>query len=363
MIKNCRSISIVLLLFTVVLSGCTRTNIIDQLSIIHVYGFDLDDDGNVVGTALYPLHSKSRGNASIQFVEEKAPIGALVPPRMDQHTSMPIKLSKIRVLVFGKKFAETDTTEQVKRFILTPELGTNIQIVVSQQSAKETLKAIKNSGELTLADQLKHNMLHQNIPNMNLHVFLNHFFGEGMDAYLPMVTVEKNRVKVDGIGIFKDGKYCLRLNEKQSFLFSIIEDKDTEGLYKIKTTENGKSGFITVSGYRSKNKWELAGYHPNPKLKLTLKLKWVAKHYPNWIDINNPGDLKKLETIIESDIKKEVKTLLKTLQRNKVDPLGIGNIVRARDRDWEEKTFYKIYPEIPISINVKIQLLHTGLES
>lgn len=351
-----------LLLLSITLSGCSRTNIIDQLSIIHVYGFDLDDDGNVVGTALYPIHSKSRGDASIQFVEEKAPIGPLIPAKMDRHTSMPIKLSKIRVIVFGKKFAETDTSQQVKRFILTPQLGTNIQIVVSEQSAKEALKAIKKRGELTLADQLKHNMIHQNMPEMNLHVFLNHFFGEGMDAYLPMITVKKGRIKVDGIGIFKGAKFKLQLNEKQTFIFSILENKNTEGMYKINTTEKGKRGIITVSGYKNKNRWELVGNHPQ-HLKLTLNLKWVANSYPDWIDIANSGDLKKLETIIAKDIKKEVETLLTTLQKNEVDPLGIGNIVRARDRNWKEKTFYETYPKLPIHVKVNVELLHTGLES
>lgn len=328
-----------------------------------MYGYDVDNKGNVIGTALYPLHSKSKGDASIEYLEEKAPVGPLIPARMDKHSNMPTKLSKIRVIVLGNDFAKSDIREQVKRFILTPQLGTNIQIVISEQTAKETLKAIKKEGELKLADQLKHNMLHQNLPNMNLHIFLNHFFGEGMDAYVPLVSVEKNGVKVDGLGIFKGSKFTLRLKEKQTFLISVLENKNTMGMYKIRTEQKGEKGLIIVNGYKSKKHWDLAGTHQNPELKLTLNLKMVTNQYPEWIDISKTRDLKKLEAIIAKDIKKEVENLLITLQKNEVDPLGIGNIVRARDRNWEERGFYEKYPGLPIHVKVNVEIVHTGLKS
>lgn len=362
--QSCIKLSLfLLLLISVSLAGCSRNNIIDQLSIIHVYGFDLDEKGYIIGSALFPVHTKSRGDAKIQYLEEKAPQGALIPPRMDKHTSRPIKLSKIRVIVLGKEFAESGISEQVKRFILTPQLGTNIQIVVSEQPARKALMALKNTGELTLADQLKHNMVHRSMPKMNLHVFLNHFFGEGMDAYVPMISIKKNRIMVDGVGIFKDDKFKLQFKEKQTFLFSILENPKTLGLYKIVTNEKGKKDVIVVSGYKSKTNWEFIGNHQHPELNLLLNLEWTVRQHPLWIDISKSGDLEKLKTMIERDVKKEVANLLSTLQENEVDPLGIGNIVRARDRKWNEKSFYEKYPNMPIHVKVNVKLIHTGLES
>lgn len=67
--------------------------------------------------------------------------------------------------------------------------------------------------------------------------------------------------------------------------------------------------------------------------------------------------------MIAKDVKKEVEALLKTFKKNEVDPLGVGNIVRAHDKGWEEKAFYEIYPKLPIHVKVSVELLHTGLES
>jgi spore germination protein len=346
------------------LAGCTRANIIDQLTIIHVYGFDLDEKGYTVNTALYPQHTKSRGDESIQLLSEKAPYGSLIPQRMDKLTSTPTKISKIRVLVLGRKFAEAGITNQVKRFITTPQLGTNIQIVVSEGTAAEALKTLKKRGELTLMDQIRHNMEHRGMPNMNLHIFLNHFFGEGLDAYTPIVSVHKHGLKVDGLALFKDDKFKYSLKEKQTFIFTVLQNVRQQGTYKIEVKEKGKKDTIIVSGYKSRKNWDFVGTHQHPRLKLTLNLVWTANQYPEWMDVSKPEDLDKLKKIIEKDIKKETEKLLTTLEKHEVDPLGIGNIVRSRDRKWDEKTFYeKKYPNLPIEVTVHAKIIHTGLES
>jgi hypothetical protein len=54
--------------------------------------------------------------------------------------------------------------------------------------------------------------------------------------------------------------------------------------------------------------------------------------------------------------------LLAAFKENEVDPLGIGNIVRTKDRTWEEESFYEQYPTLPIHVNVNIQIIHSGLE-
>ncbi|WP_423801243.1 Ger(x)C family spore germination protein [Neobacillus sp. SAB-20_R2A] len=360
--KKWKTLFLVILCF-VLLIGCARMNIIDQLSIVHVYGFDVSKDGQLVGTVLYPNYTKSRGNPNIQYLTEHAPPNSVIYEKMDKYTSTPIKLSKIRVLVFSKKYAKTNISDIIKRFITTPELGTNIQIVVSEKSAQEILKAIKEGEDLTLADRLKQNMLTQNLPDMNLHVFLNHFFGEGMDAYVPIVSLNRNNgIDVGGVGIFKGDKFKLQLNEEQSFFFSILETVKTQGWHRFKVDDNGQRGIIIVRGFRSKKNWDLINKQNNPELNLTMNLEWTVFKYPDWLDLSNDTDLKRLKTMIEEEVKKKVEQLLTTFKENKVDPLGIGNIVRARDKNWEETAFYKKYPNLPIHVKVNLEIIHTGLE-
>jgi Ger(x)C family germination protein len=350
-----------LLVCIVCLFGCSRTRIIDKISIVHVFGFDQADNGELIGTALFPEYTKNKDSDQIHYLEEQAPTGDLFVPKMATLTSAPVELAKIRVLLFGKSYAEAGIQDMVERFILNPQLGTNIQIAVSTHSARETLNTFKKEKTLTLAERIQHNMQGQALPNMNLHVFLNHFYGEGMDAYVPMLTIdEKDRVKIEGIGIFKDDKLKLHLKPEQTILFSFIEDDRTQATYQIELDENDRREKITVRAFQSKSNWDWD--QKKEQLNLRLQLKMTLTQYPDRFNVEKAEDVMEMKKLIVEKLEKGMGDLLAAFKENEVDPLGIGNIVRTKDRTWEEESFYEQYPTLPIHVNVNLKILHSGLE-
>lgn len=360
--KRWRHVLFIVLVCVLGLFGCARTRIIDRISIVHVFGFDLADNGELVGTALIPEYTKSKSDDQIQYLEEQAPTGVLFVPKMSKHTSTPVEMAKIRVLVFGSSYAEAGIQDMVERFIINPQIGTNIQIAVSTQSARETLNIFRKEKSLTLAERIEHNIRGQALPFMNLHVFLNHFYGEGMDAYVPMLAIdEKNKVKIEGIGIFKDEKLKLHLNPEQSLLFSFIKDSRSQATFKIVLDEKDRREVITVQNFRSKSNWEWDS--KKELVNLHLQLQMTLTQYPDRFRIEKAEDVKKIKKLIVENLEKEMGELLKTFKDNEVDPLGIGNIVRSKDRNWEEKSFYKKYPTLPINLHVNVKIIHSGLES
>lgn len=346
----------------ITLIGCTRTRIIDKISIVHVFGFDQTEDGELLGTALFPEYTKSKTSDEVKYLEVESPTGVLFVPKMDAHTSTPVEVAKIRVLLFGKEYAEAGIEDMVERFIITPQLGTNIQIAVSNQSAKESLKQFKKEHSLTLADRLEQNMRGQSLPTMNLHIFLNHFYGEGMDAYVPMLTLdESDMLKVDGLAVFKDEKLKLHLKPVQTVYFSLLKDYRTQATLRIELDEEDRREALTVKAFRSKSKWNWD--KKKERMNLNLKLQMTLTQYPNRFDVENKEDIKTMEKLIVEKIEKGVEDLLTTFKENGVDPLGIGNIVRSKDRNWKKEAFYEKYPDMPITVNVDLQIIHTGLES
>lgn len=344
-----------------ILFGCTRTRIIDKISIVHVFGFDQADNGDLIGAALVPNYSKSKSGEDIQYLEEQAETGVLFIPKLSKHTSTPVEMAKIRVLVFGKKYAEAGIQDMVDRFILNPQIGTHIQIAVSTHSARETLNTFKNEKSLTLYERIEQNIQGQALPKMNLHFFLNKFYGEGMDAFVPMITIDDSeRLQIEGIGIFKGDKLKLHLNPVQTILFSFIEDKRTQATYKISLDENHPSENITVRAFRSNSNWDWDARQK--KVNLHLDLQMTLTQYPSRFIISNPEDVMEIKKIIKKDLEKGIDDLLSTFKENEVDPLGIGNIVRSKDRTWEKNSFYEQYPTLPIHVNVNITIIHSGLE-
>ncbi|WP_077212206.1 Ger(x)C family spore germination protein [Bacillus dakarensis] len=358
--KKC--VLLLLLICMVVLFGCTRTKIIDKISIVHVFGFDQADNGELVGSALFPDYTKSKDGDQIQSLEEQAPTSSLVVSKMAAHTSTPVEIAKIRVLLFGKSYAESGIGDMVKRLMMTPQLGTHIQIAVSTHSAKETLNTFKKEKSLTLTERILHNMQGQTLPNMNLHVFLNHFYGEGLDAYVPMLTIDKKgTVIVEGIGVFKDDKFKLHLNPKQTALFSFIKDNRPITTFEIDPEDKKhQRDIIIVKSNRSKKKWDWN--QEKEELHLHLQLAVSLTQYPDRYNVDNPEDIRKIKEMIVGKIEKGIEDLLATLKEKEVDPIGIGNIVRSKDKTWEEESFYKQYPTLPIHVDVNLEILHSGLE-
>lgn len=337
---------------------------IDKLSIVHVFGFDLAEDKQLIGTALYPDYTQSKTFDDVQVLRVKAPASSLFYQKMNKHTKTPVKLSKIRVLVIGKDYAEQGIAATVSRFINTPELGTSIQVAVSEQSAEKTLTAFSKEKSLTLVDMLQHNMKTQNLPEMNLHNFLNHFYGQGLDSYVPMINLDKDdKIMVNGIGIFKDDKFKLQLNEEQTFLFSTLKDSHNEGSLKLNVKEKDRKGLLIVRGFKNRQRWKVVeNRQQEQELKLTLHLECSIYQYPNWIDIKKEEDKKLLKKYIKTGVKKKVEGLLATLKENEVDPVGIGNIVRSKEKVWNERSFYERYPTLPIQVEVQIEVIHSGLD-
>lgn len=358
-----RKYYVLLFIFVCVMGlvGCVRMRTIDKISIIHVFGFDQADNGELIGTALIPEYTKNKSGSQIQYLGEKAPTSSLVISKLSTHTSTPIELAKVRVLLLGKSYAETGIQDLVERFIITPQLGTNIQIAVSTHSARETLNAFRKEKSLTLYERIEHNMLLQSQPTMNLHVFLNYFYGEGMDAYVPMLTLDKKGdIKIDGVGIFKDDKFKLHLNTEQTVLLSILKDYRSQATLKIEHDGQDLGEAIVMRAFRSKSNWDWD--QKKEQLNLKLKLEWILVQHPERFDLEKEADLLEIKKLIVEKLEKGIVDLLTTLKENDVDPVGIGNIVRSQDKTWEKDAFYKKYPTLPINVNVNLDILHSGLE-
>ncbi|WP_428912430.1 Ger(x)C family spore germination protein [Niallia sp. Krafla_26] len=352
---------LILFFCIVVLFGCSRTKIIDKVSIIHLFGFDEASNGELVGTALYPEYTKNKSGDKVSYLEEQAPASNLVVSKMSSYTSMPLEIAKMRVILFGKDFAKAGIGDTVERLIMTPQIGTNTHIVVTTQSARETLKTFEKEKTFTLAERIQQNMQGQMLPKMNLHIFLNHFYGEGMDAYVPILGIEKDKIKVEGLGVFKDDQLKLQLNPEQSVLFKFLKDRETEATYKVNFDEQeNKRDVMVFRSFRSNKKW---GWdQKNQELHCDLKLEVALFQYPNQFDVENPKDLEEMRKIVTQKIKTGLEDLITNFQENGVDPIGIGNIVRSKDKSFEAESFYKKYPDLPIHINVNLEIIHSGLE-
>lgn len=352
---------VVILVIALFLTGCARIRVIDKISIVHQFGFDLGENGELIGTVLSPNFNQSKDTEHIHFLYGEGESSAMIVTKMSAMVSTPLEIGKMRVLVFGKEYAETGIRKMIDRIMVIPQIGTRTQIVVSTHSARETLSVFMKEKSLTLFEQIEHNIQGEGYPRMNLHYFLNHFYGEGMDPFVPMLTIdERQRVKLDGVGVFRDDRLILHLDQKQSALLSVLTNSRSEALIEITHKDGDRTDMFLLRASRTKNRWKWD--KEEEKMKLHSQLKWTITQFPQHYDLQKPENIEKIRKIIVHHIKEEFTSILKTFQKANVDPIGLGNIARSQDKTWKEKEFYEKYPDLPIDVQIDLEIVHTGLE-
>jgi spore germination protein len=97
----------------------------------------------------------------------------------------------------------------------------------------------------------------------------------------------------------------------------------------------------------------------NSEIKININLKAIIREY-------NDGTLKKqkikkLENVLKEEIEKNSEEMIRQFQEKGIDPLGIGEEVRTRTREWDQKKWKELYPDIKITVQAKVKITESGV--
>ncbi|HEK9098826.1 TPA: Ger(x)C family spore germination protein [Bacillus pseudomycoides] len=352
---------VILAIVVIVLCGCVRMKEVDKLDIIQVLGFDKNGD-KLTGTALYPEYNQNRQENKAGFLRAEASTVNLILSRMNRKAASPVEIGKLKVLMFGESIAKKGISDLVRAICRDPLIGSNLQIVVAEKSAEKLLKEAKKEGALYLFELIKQNIQKESSPLTNVQMFLFNYYGEGRDAYLPYLKVNKDHsIAIDGIGIMKGEKLKLHLNENEMFTFKLLSGHGMNGNIEMPIKKENKAGYIVYNNLYGTVKMKASGLDVKPKVTVNITMSGLIKDSPSWLDLKNTHNIKFLTKKIEIKQTKEVYRLIKKLQKYEVDPIGIGDFIRGRQRNWNEKEFYKIYPLVTFKVETQLKLLQSGV--
>ncbi|OCA83277.1 hypothetical protein A8F94_19450 [Bacillus sp. FJAT-27225] len=355
-----RPLLCLIIILLAVIPGCERTKVIDRLSIIHTLGYDAKKDGKMGATALYPDYTKGKNKQDIQIRNVKGTTSSELLAHTNQQAQFPIELSKTMVIVFGEEFAKKGVGHIIRTVFNNPTIGTNVQTAVVKPNAQEFLKKVKENGTLAIEDTITQNYTSMSMPQTDLHIFLNNYFGAGRDPYMPVLAhgTEKS-VLIEGLAIFKDDQYKLQLTEKQYVIFSLLDPFKHQVLFQIPIKKDEKKGKIAVRELKNKPTWNVISKH---KIKVNLDLHVKIREYPGWIQLNRKNDVETVKTAIKERVSNDIYELIQLFKENNVDPLGLGDLVRSYDRTWNEKDFYKNdYKQLKVEPDIKVTIIQAGI--
>lgn len=347
---------------TFFLSGCgIHERIIDEVQIIETLGYDREE-GKVKGIALYPTFAE-QGNVKLKIYKTVSDSYEDILPRMNAKSAYPIETGKLDFILFGKEYATQGIEDVVTNFARNPNTASRMQLGIAENSAEDILQASKHVNlSFHLSEKINQNIERGNIPKMNLHMFLNNFHQEGRDQILPYLILEENQIKIDGLALLKNGKYINHINLRQSLILKTLIDGSQNGQYKTKITQNKKEGFILLKNLDAKTTYTVEKSEGIPSIFIDLTIHAEIEKASSWFDLKKEKDIVKLERNLKEHFKEEVQHLISLAQGYNVDPIGLGEKVRANTRNWDYQRFMDIYPEVKTTVHTNIDILNTGIE-
>jgi len=343
---------------SLLLSGCVPHHIIDEVSLMHNIGFDREKK-QLKGFVVYPDYQQGNDSSLISAV---APNPSSLREELGYKSQYKIEMGQLRVIIFGNKLSTYGLAQILDTICKDPQVGI-VRIAISNDSPSKILKKTLNERPLYLMNLIEQSIKNEGIPESNIHTLFDQYFGSGIDMSFPLLKVDSSgKVKVDGMGIFKEDKLKHTISTKEAFLLKLMTDRNKAGVFNLKLTKNDQSSNIGARFLYGNHKIKILNENNHEKAKINLDLNVELGGLPDWMTIENEKDYKTIKNEIQKSISRDAAALLKNLQVKNVDPIGLGRMHKISHDNWSEDNFYKnIYPNMTFDVSTNIIIRQAGV--
>lgn len=356
-----RSRTLLIVALCMLLAACGDTNVVNSIKFVQTIGYDAAKNG--VTSSAVIANYEEQGKLKLEFYVTESKSVYDTMPKLNMKLDFPIEYGQLRMALFGDSFARRGIATAIESLIRDPKISARAHIGVADRDALEMLNIAENKRDpYFLSDLLEQNMKFGNLPRMNLHSTFFNYYGSGRDFFLPHFTIERDEIKLDGLALFKGDKYKVKIGVTDSFLLKLLLEDSLNGSIMVPVAGGNQTRqeYFLMNSIKSKPTYKVirAGYPASIAIHVNLKAQ--VKDVPQWIDLTSEDELALLEKSIEDYCVKEIQNLISLCKSNEVDPLGLGDLIRSRSKNWDSRQFDKHYKELTTTVVVKARIIRTG---
>ncbi|MGP4080138.1 Ger(x)C family spore germination protein [Pseudalkalibacillus sp. R45] len=353
---------LLLSLSLLVLTSCEIYSI-EDVAIIQVEGYDYIDDEQIEGTISIPQFSRVETGATIseKYFSAEGETLKEIHGKLQGKSSRPLIHGKTTVNLYEEELARNDISFLLDNLIRDASIGRDVYLGVVKGSTKELIETEFSANERTsryITGLLKNNTM-ENFPTTNLHDFAYAYSSAGMDGFLPILKKKGEHVELDGIAFFKKGTYVHSVPFSDSFLFKIMKEDFKYGNRKVEYKEHD----YIIENIGSEVKYHVIEGIDNPKFQIEINLNGILNEVTRFKMPKDPKLIPKLEKKFAANLEKNCLSMLGELQEKDIDPLGLGNVMKSRERKFVHKQWKEKYPFAQIEVKVNVEILETGISS
>lgn len=342
-------------------TGCSpQSHYIEDIQYLQAMGFDYIDgevQANGTTTIFMPVAESLPQSETINVSREDLED---LYSHMQAESSRYVDTSRSRVHLFHQDLAANEgifgVIDTIQR---NPMINQNLKIAMTRGPTKDILNE-EYPFHLTvheyLVELIELNQAEQ-LPIVDFQDFLYQYYAEGADPFLPLLEKAQNRVDVVGIALFKEDKYIEELSLDKTHVFRKLIDETEEGTINIDIDES--RGFA-LHHLSSSPDWTIKQDADGIYVKVNVNIQGPLREARN-INVSKPATIQQLEELAARDFEKQMEEIVHFFQENEIDPIGIGERIGQKVRNFDIKRWEKEeYPNLNVDINVNFTIENTG---
>ncbi|MFB9328804.1 Ger(x)C family spore germination protein [Paenibacillus aurantiacus] len=354
------------------LAGCRDEKIIERMGFTRTVALDLpdgeEDKTKLKVTISIPKSEPANARIVLTTIAQSNKEARIMFSRQNNRQ---IVSGQLRAVLFGEQLAKDGLWKNIDTFVRDPSIGSKVNVIVVNGNANALLqrnyKQFPSTGEY-IEDLVRTERGATEIPLSNLHTFTRDYFDDGIDPVAPLIKEGKEALALDGIALFRDDVFVMRVEPQKSLLFNFMHKNFVTGeVVMALPIQEGEQQRIMLSFVASNRKIKIRHAKTirggeDIQVHFHLKIRGEVLEYHGKLNLQKTPDQKELEKRMKAYVESETMHLLEKMQQLRIDPLGIGQHVRNRMTfaQWKKLDWREMIPDLKIRVTADVKIKDIG---
>ncbi|QDQ03006.1 Ger(x)C family spore germination protein [Lysinibacillus fusiformis] len=352
----------IMLLVVVLLAGCWDERLYKNSSVVTLVGVD-GYIGEYTGYYAYP---KTTANQSeIMIIESTGLSPRDVRDKANMKIEQTLDLSELSTILISDKTVKAPLYDILDIYFRDPQNPITIKIAITEGDVKPYMDLTKNLADSAggyyqrFIESSEDNTIY---PKLDLQTVGSLLFDNAIDNAIPYIKMNdtENRAEAAGVALFSGSTFTGEvLDSKQSLIMLLLMNQASQhARITYMLTLDDKEIPITSEVIHIKRKWTVNEALKTIKMNYTIDIEVDEFSHDKLYESNIRDDV---QAMLQKKVQADFEEVLKILQEQKSDTLGIGRHIRSYHPKMFKEDWHEQFASLTLEPKVKVKIIRTGV--
>lgn len=367
-----KKIFILFIILPFILCGCWDQALVEDTGFITIVGIESSSKDTLNLTYAMPVIDPTITVDRGEILDTESSLLREGRDNLNRISAKRMLAGKVQLVLYSKEIARNGLVSNINSiFEKDPSDAMLAWVIVVDGSPRDLIHKAEKFKDKPLPSAYMTDLLQRSVDSVVINEtrIFNYdirSMSQGIDNTAPFIKLTPNSVQVEGSALFSKDKMVGTINRKDSGLLLEMMNTLKSRTYTYiasditsEDDERPKHGLAIAIRQKSK-KINLYIKNGKPVVDINLNLTGTIDEY-KWDDLNDDKKVKQLNEHIQAQIQEDCQKLLEYLQSIKSDPIGIGDMVRAKHNAYFKRVdWHEIYKAAAITAHVKFNIIQHG---